>query len=276
MTLSTASIGKPTNPLSQLSPQAKRSRSPSMPTNGLRQCTNVHKPKATRSTADVLLAGISRRQSTTCSNARVTNAWQPEPKPSKNSANTYHDITHQHWWRTWSSPALKTGTTKMTYNNPPTNWWRWPQCNLALTNQWSLSQPMHNQMGPLPPWTHSQDLEMSNHPLLLRTKTGSPFQPTLWARKTTDQVWTTFRTIWLCRNGELYGKNYKEQWTIALHTTRESVRRIYHQSKDQVSEEDSNTLHAQPIEEVMKWMKRHLDAYLATAEVYLEQNVDPG
>jgi hypothetical protein len=50
----------------------------------------------------------------------------------------------------------------------------------------------------------------------------------------------------------------------------------YHQSKDQVSEEDSNTLHAQPIEEVMKWMKRHLDAYLATAEVYLEQNVDPG
>jgi hypothetical protein len=52
--------------------------------------------------------------------------------------------------------------------------------------------------------------------------------------------------------------------------------RIYHQSKDQVSEEDSNTLHAQPIEEVMKWMKRHLDAYLATATVYLEQNVDPG
>jgi hypothetical protein len=58
--------------------------------------------------------------------------------------------------------------------------------------------------------------------------------------------------------------------------TRESVRRIYHQSKDQVSEEDSNTLHAQPIKEVMKWMKRHLDAYLATAEVYLEQNIDPG
>jgi hypothetical protein len=48
-------------------------------------------------------------------------------------------------------------------------------------------------------------------------------------------------------------------------------------SVDQVSEEDSNTLHAQPIEEVMKLTKRHLDAYLATAEVYLlEQNVDPG
>jgi hypothetical protein len=26
--------------------------------------------------------------------------WQPEPKPSKNSANTYHDMTHQHQWQT--------------------------------------------------------------------------------------------------------------------------------------------------------------------------------
>jgi hypothetical protein len=46
--------------------------------------------------------------------------------------------------------------------------------------------------------------------------------------------------------------------------------------KDQVSKEDSNTLHSQPIEEVMKWTKCHLDVYLATAEVYLEQNVNPG
>jgi hypothetical protein len=107
-------------------------------------------------------------------------------------------------------------------------------------------------------------------------KMGRLFNPTLWARKTIEQVWTTFCTIWICRKGELHGKNYEEQQTIALCTTRESVQRIYRQSKDQVSEEDSNTLHAQPIEEVMKWTKCHLDAYLATAEVYLEQNVDPG
>jgi hypothetical protein len=69
--------------------------------------------------------------------------------------------------------------------------------------------------------------------------------------------------------------SYEEQRTIALRTTQESVWCIYHQSKDQVSEEDSNTLHAQPIKEVMKWTKRHLDACLATAEVYLEQNIDP-
>jgi len=31
-----------------------------------------------------------------------------------------------------------------------------------------------------------------------------------------------------------------------------------------------------PVEEILKWTKTHLDAYLATAEVILEQNVDPG
>jgi hypothetical protein len=91
---------------------------------------------------------------------------------------------------------------------------------------------------------------------------GSHFSPALWAQKTINQVWTTFRTIWLCRNGELYGKDYEEQCATALRTTRASVQRIYEQSKDQVSEEDSNTLHLQPIEEVMKWTKCHLDAYL--------------
>jgi hypothetical protein len=35
-------------------------------------------------------------------------------------------------------------------------------------------------------------------------------------------------------------------------------------------------LHAKPLEEILKWTKAHLNAYLATAEVILEQNVDPG
>jgi hypothetical protein len=35
-------------------------------------------------------------------------------------------------------------------------------------------------------------------------------------------------------------------------------------------------LHSQPLEQILKWTKSHLDAYLVTAEVILEQNVDPG
>jgi hypothetical protein len=35
-------------------------------------------------------------------------------------------------------------------------------------------------------------------------------------------------------------------------------------------------LNARPLEENLNWTKAYLDAYLATAEVILEQNVDPG
>jgi hypothetical protein len=47
------SIGKLNNPLSQLSPQAERSRSQSMPTNGHQDSTDELK-LATRLTGDVL------------------------------------------------------------------------------------------------------------------------------------------------------------------------------------------------------------------------------
>jgi hypothetical protein len=105
---------------------------------------------------------------------------------------------------------------------------------------------------------------------------GHPFNPTLWMRKTIDQVWLLFRTIWLCRNGEKYGKDYDEQRAIALETTRNKVREIYEQARSDVDSVTSSRLHAQPLEEILKWTKRHLDAYLATAEVYLAQNIDPG
>jgi hypothetical protein len=99
--------------------------------------------------------------------------------------------------------------------------------------------------------------------------------PALWASKTIDQVWTMIWTIWLCCNGELYGKDYEEQWSIALQTTCDRVWAIYKRAKDPDNNKLTATLHLQPITEVLKWMKCHLDAYLATDEVYLEQNVDP-
>jgi hypothetical protein len=35
-------------------------------------------------------------------------------------------------------------------------------------------------------------------------------------------------------------------------------------------------LHARPLEQILTWTKAHLDAYLATAEVILEQTINPG
>ncbi len=85
-----------------------------------------------------------------------------------------------------------------------------------------------------------------------------------------------FPTIWLCCNGELYGKDYEEQWSIALRTTHDREWAIYERTKDSDNPKLTTTLHLQPIKEVLKWMKCHLDAYLAMAKVYLEQSIDPG
>ena len=47
-------------------------------------------------------------------------------------------------------------------------------------------------------------------------------------------------------------------------------------TKHSVNDEESALLHSRPLEEILTWTKAHLDAFLATAEVILEQNVDTG
>jgi hypothetical protein len=95
-------------------------------------------------------------------------------------------------------------------------------------------------------------------------------------QKLIDMLWQVFLTIWHTQNGELYGKNYEEQCAIALTMTQDEVSRIYEEAKHYVNDAESAMLHSQPLEQILKWTKSHLDAYLVTAEVILEQNVDPG
>jgi hypothetical protein len=95
-------------------------------------------------------------------------------------------------------------------------------------------------------------------------------------QKTIDAIWQIFLTIWYTRNGELHGKDYEEQHAIALETSRNEVSRIYEEAKLYVNDAESRLLHGRPLEQILTWTKSHLDAYLATAEEILEQNIDPG
>jgi hypothetical protein len=105
---------------------------------------------------------------------------------------------------------------------------------------------------------------------------GSQYNPTIWTRKTVDQQWTFYLTIWHCRNGQKYGKDKEEAAKLAMEAAQQSVRTLYQNSQHQVMNQEARLLHRLPISEILKWTKSHLDAYLATAEVILEQNVDPG
>jgi hypothetical protein len=95
-------------------------------------------------------------------------------------------------------------------------------------------------------------------------------------QKTIDAIWQIFLTIWYTQNGELHGKDYEEQRAIALETSRNEVSRIHEEAKLYVNDAESRLLHGQLLEQILTWTKSHLDAYLATAEVILEQNIDPG
>jgi hypothetical protein len=95
-------------------------------------------------------------------------------------------------------------------------------------------------------------------------------------QKTIDAIWQIFLTIWYTQNGKLHGKDYEEQRAIALKMSCNEVSRIYEEAKLYVIDAESRLLHGQLLEQILTWAKSHLDAYLAMAEVILEQNVDPG
>jgi GAF domain-containing protein len=52
---------------------------------------------------------------------------------------------------------------------------------------------------------------------------------------------------------------------------------VYQATIGQVSQTDSIALHHARIEEILKWTKEHLDAYLASAaDVIIDQRDEPG
>jgi hypothetical protein len=51
---------------------------------------------------------------------------------------------------------------------------------------------------------------------------------------------------------------------------------VYQATIGKVSPTDSVVLHHARIMEIFKWTKEHLDAYLATADVIIDQRDEPG
>ena len=95
-------------------------------------------------------------------------------------------------------------------------------------------------------------------------------------QKTIDQIWEFYISIWHCRNGELHGHDFDEQKRIALEATCTTIQRVYQETNNNIDTHHACILHHLPVDEILMWTKMHLDAYLATAEVILEQNVDLG
>jgi hypothetical protein len=57
------------------------------------------------------------------------------------------------------------------------------------------------------------------------------YNPALWTRKTIDQLWDQFLTIWTCQNGEKFGNDYEEQREIALQMTQKEAQAVYEEAR---------------------------------------------
>jgi hypothetical protein len=80
-------------------------------------------------------------------------------------------------------------------------------------------------------------------------------------QKTIDAIWQIFLMIWLTQNGELHGKDNKEQCSIVLKTSRVKVSRIHEEEKQYVNDAEIRLLHGQLLEQILTWTKSHLGAY---------------
>ena len=146
--------------------------------------------------------------------------------------------------------------------------------------QWIWPVPPH-QSGNCFPKTNQHWLDpflprMTHESYYSEWHPDEPHNPTLWMQKTVDQIWEFYITIWHCRNGKLHGHDFEEQKCIALKATQTTVHRIYQEMTSNIEMHHVCILYHLPVEDILKWTKAHLDTYLATAEVILEQNIDPG
>ena len=94
-------------------------------------------------------------------------------------------------------------------------------------------------------------------------------------RTTITELWKLSITIWKQQNTEVHGTDSAislEKWRKE---TALEAERVYNETIGKVSQTDSIIFHHTRIEVILKWTKEHLDAYLASVDVILEQWDEP-
>jgi hypothetical protein len=95
-------------------------------------------------------------------------------------------------------------------------------------------------------------------------------------RKTITALWTFSLNLWRQRNAEYHGENGVLSKERIRKATATLATQVYQDTIGSVLPSDGLILHRQQISSILNWTKQHLDAYLATAEVICEWNVEPG
>jgi hypothetical protein len=92
-------------------------------------------------------------------------------------------------------------------------------------------------------------------------------------RVASKELWMFAISRWKQRSTERHGTD--GAISLEKETALEAVS-VYQTTIGNASPTDSIVLHHTRVDEILKWMKDHLDAYLASADVIIEQRNEPG
>jgi hypothetical protein len=91
-------------------------------------------------------------------------------------------------------------------------------------------------------------------------------------RTVIKELWAFSIAIWKQRNTELHGTDGAISMEQRRKETATEAVAVYQQATiGKVSPTDSVVLHHVRIDEILKWTKEHLDAYLTSADVIIDQ-----
>jgi hypothetical protein len=105
---------------------------------------------------------------------------------------------------------------------------------------------------------------------------GTAYTHDKWIRNTIKATWNFSMSLWRQRCASYHGINSLHTLERKRKSTAQRAKDVYQQTIGTVSPMEAIILHRHKMTEILNWTKQHLDAYLATAEVICEWNVEPG
>ena len=105
---------------------------------------------------------------------------------------------------------------------------------------------------------------------------GPAFTPDQWMQTTINAIWDFSLTLWRQRNAAYHGADEALPLERKQKDTALKAAAVYRDTAGNLIPSDDIILHWKQLNEILNWTKQHLDAYLATAKVICEWNVEPG
>jgi hypothetical protein len=106
-------------------------------------------------------------------------------------------------------------------------------------------------------------------------KPGEYYTSDHWMRSVITALWQFSIHIWKQRNTELHGTDSALSLERRHKEATGAATVVYQNTLGKISPTDSFVLHHSRLEEIIHWNQEHLDAYLNSSDIIIEQRDEP-